>query len=278
MCPEDIAYINLVSPKDVTNINFVSPKDVTYINFVSPNEITFINFVSPDDVMYIILFSPKEVTYINFVSPKDVTYINFLCFEMSLLKLIGYAYDTSFLNRRQVVINGDVESNPGPVSSVQSYRAAIGRFNGKFKVREKLPRYDGKQITFHLFIMLLFSILFYTSFVGIMITSHTYFLALVIPYGFSFSILLVCMDWFSIVTQKMLNKSVLMRKSVTEKTLIRCRNVDTHVLDGRNRLPHSDTKICVENGQICCILERGGYCINSEKVWELSLDICSYGL
>ena len=35
--------------------------------------------------------------------------------------------DTSFLERKQLVINGDVESNPGPIQSIQACRAANGR-------------------------------------------------------------------------------------------------------------------------------------------------------
>ena len=39
-----------------------------------------------------------------------------------------FSYDTSSLKRKQLVIDGDVESNPGPISSVEGYRAAIGRY------------------------------------------------------------------------------------------------------------------------------------------------------
>ena len=39
-----------------------------------------------------------------------------------------FSYDTSSLKRTQVVIDGDVESNPGPSSSIEGYRAAIGRY------------------------------------------------------------------------------------------------------------------------------------------------------
>ena len=45
-----------------------------------------------------------------------------------------YSYDTSFLCLKKVVIDGDFESNPGPISSVEGYRAAIGRFNAKCKI------------------------------------------------------------------------------------------------------------------------------------------------
>ena len=38
------------------------------------------------------------------------------------------SFDTSFLNRNQVVIDGDVESNPGLIQSIQAYRTSVGRF------------------------------------------------------------------------------------------------------------------------------------------------------
>ena len=44
---------------------------------------------------------------------------------------IEFSYDTSFLRRLQVVINGDVESNPGPIASALSRRIAIGRYYSK---------------------------------------------------------------------------------------------------------------------------------------------------
>ena len=44
---------------------------------------------------------------------------------------IEFSYDTSFLRRLQVVINGDVESNPGPIASALSHRIAIGRYYSK---------------------------------------------------------------------------------------------------------------------------------------------------
>ncbi len=40
-------------------------------------------------------------------------------------------YDTSFLNRQKVVIDGDVESNPGPIASAQAHRTAIGIYYSK---------------------------------------------------------------------------------------------------------------------------------------------------
>ena len=44
---------------------------------------------------------------------------------------IQFPYDTSFLKRIEVVINGDVESNPGPIASAQLHHIAIGRYYNK---------------------------------------------------------------------------------------------------------------------------------------------------
>jgi hypothetical protein len=40
--------------------------------------------------------------------------------------ILNLFYDTSFLNRKKVIIDGDVESNPGPIASAQAHRAAVG--------------------------------------------------------------------------------------------------------------------------------------------------------
>ena len=88
-----------------------------------------------------------------------------------------FSYDTSSLKRKQVVIDGDVESNPGPISSVESYRATIGRFYGKGKIKEKRASCNGIEIlTFCLFVMLLFSMLLYAMFVTIILTATPLFL------------------------------------------------------------------------------------------------------
>ena len=41
--------------------------------------------------------------------------------------------DSSFLKRKQVVIDGDVESNPGPVDSVDNTPKSKGRPKGTLK-------------------------------------------------------------------------------------------------------------------------------------------------
>ena len=159
------------------------------------------------------------------------------------------AYDTSFLKHEKLIIDGDVESNPGPVSSVESYRAAIGRHNGKFKSRENVTAMNGKHLTLFLLKIMFISILFYALFVGIIITCRTYIpylLALLIPNCYLLSMFCVCSDLFRFQVENMLKKDILMRKSVTDRTLILCRNVDTYVIDGRNRQLKYRTKVYTE--------------------------------
>ena len=69
--------------------------------------------------------------------PKKKNTFNFNCKKENTPGIMFFSYDTSFLNRKQVVINGDVESNPGPISSVETYRAAIGRFNCRKQFKTK---------------------------------------------------------------------------------------------------------------------------------------------
>ena len=68
---------------------------------------------------------------------------------------LDIVYDTSFLKQKQVVINGDVESNPGPISSIQAHRAAIGRFYGKARIKNKFENFKGTDFTIFLFILTL---------------------------------------------------------------------------------------------------------------------------
>ena len=56
-------------------------------------------------------------------------FIEYHCITLNSLINLVVAYDTSSLKRKQLVIDGDVESNPGPISSVEGYRAPIGRIS-----------------------------------------------------------------------------------------------------------------------------------------------------
>ena len=208
----------------------------------------------------------------NQSTPKDVTYI------FSSRKTENVAYDTSFLRRTKLIIDGDVESNPGPVSSVESHRAAIGRHNGKFKLREKVNRLNGKHFTLCLVKMMLVFILFYALFVGMIITCRTYipyFLALLTINCYSLSIFCVCSDLFCIQVERTLKKDKLMRKSITDRTLISCRNVDTYVIDGRNRQSQYKTKFSIENGNVCWVVNEVNS-IDSKKIRKLLINITSY--
>jgi hypothetical protein len=67
-------------------------------------------------------------------APKDVTYINFCCSNPIGNKSISedityiflprntenFAYETSFLKRGKLIIDGDVESNPGPTDNMRT--------------------------------------------------------------------------------------------------------------------------------------------------------------
>ena len=61
-------------------------------------------------------------------------YLLFIYLELS--------YDTSFLSRNKVIIDGDVESNPGPVS-LEAYRASIGRHN---RCKQLKQRHDSTDL------------------------------------------------------------------------------------------------------------------------------------
>ena len=50
---------------------------------------------------------------------------------------MNISYDTSFMNRIKVVMDGDVETNPGPCSSIECYSAAIGRHNRSKQVQKR---------------------------------------------------------------------------------------------------------------------------------------------
>ena len=88
--------------------------------------------------------------YINLWSPTEVM-SSHKCVNPT--KPLLLTYDTSFLKRSQVVINGDIESNPGPISSIEAYRAAIGRFYGKAKINGITHGKKGINLAFYLLIM-----------------------------------------------------------------------------------------------------------------------------
>ena len=67
-----------------------------------------------------------------------------------------------------------------------------------------------------------------------------------------------------------------MRKSMIDKTLVECRNVDTYVIDGRYRQSNYEIKPCVENGQMSFMLVDRSNNIDSTKVWKLFVEMCLY--
>ena len=114
---------------------------VRFTSKATKSEVTSIKLPFTSDNMKSLWPASKDVTYIYL--PRSALKISydtktsctsmFICSASKLL-----SYDTSFLKRTQVVINGDVESNPGPIQSIQAYRAAIGSFYSKSRLLKSI--------------------------------------------------------------------------------------------------------------------------------------------
>ena len=110
--------------------------------------------------MNLIWSAHKVVMYINFYCSKsnrnrstfkDVIYI------ILPRNTKNFAYETSFLKHGKLIIDGDVESNPGPITSIESYCAAIGRHDGKFRSKGKINTQNGKHLALCLWKIILLS-------------------------------------------------------------------------------------------------------------------------
>ena len=69
----------------------------------------------------LLVFVPRELQC-RFSNSEDVAYTKYLCSNAVLHPNteLSCSYDVSFLKHLQVVINGDVESNPGPTNNIES--------------------------------------------------------------------------------------------------------------------------------------------------------------
>ena len=76
-------------------------------------------------------------------------------------------------------MNGDVESNPGPISSVETYRAAIGRFAGK--ARNISKNSTSKNVKCIDTALLLFLLIFIQVFLYVTFVSTMFYGLFVIP-------------------------------------------------------------------------------------------------
>ena len=102
----------------------------------------------PSSLHTVHLFNMKYI----WPAPKDVTYIFLSRFEGKTVFFTGsrpsrgapphnlnihekkqVEYNVSFLKRLQLIVDGDVEVNPGPTVSVEAYRAAIGSYYSRAK-------------------------------------------------------------------------------------------------------------------------------------------------
>ena len=84
---------------------------------------------------FLLIFVPREL-YCRFANSEDVTYTKYLCSNAVLHSNteLSCSYDVSFLKHLQVVINGDVESNPGPTNNIDNMNVKEkGRPKGSIK-------------------------------------------------------------------------------------------------------------------------------------------------
>ena len=151
---------------------------------------------------------------------------SYICLKISFTKLVEFVYDTSFLNRMKVVIDGDVESNPGPTSYAS----------------KKL------ELVNVCLLVIILTFLLSTAYVLAITTLHMMylhfiyfmpFLMLMITYGYSYFILYHFSELLSTTFQKIAKRDELMRKPPVTKgtkvhTLIPFHYLHTFVLDGRH--------------------------------------------
>ena len=123
--------------------------------------------------------------------------------------------------------------------SIEAHRAAIGRYYGRFKIREKKLSPDGRYATCFALTVIFLVILCYGLLMITLYAFHTllpHLMMLSMTYSASVAIIWLMSDTLSLVLQKNIGDTIIpMYKSKDEKTMIFCRNVDTHVFDGRTR-------------------------------------------
>ena len=206
-----------------------------------------------------------------------------------------FTYDTSFLKRKQVVVNGDVESNPGPTTSIESYRAAIGRYSGRAKYISKKSNMQKVPWTdmLILFLVVLLLVILYATVIALMYSCFYYFMTLcflTLMYGYSYLILYQGSELMSMSLHKIVKRNELKRKPSLPKgfkvaTLIPCNYLDTLVLDGRcKRKCISKCKcICTCNYLDTSVLDgRVGKSfkqlnhIDNERIYKMVVSTASY--
>ena len=132
-----------------------------------------------------------------------------------------------------MIIDGDIESNPGPMSSVEAYRAAIGRFYGRPKNRGNIQRIKPAEMTLFLFIMTFLPLPLYVLLIAFISID------LFVYYGYALAIVCFTLDFLFIGFQDMAHKEVTFRlkshcNGVKVNTLVHYRYLDTCVIDGRD--------------------------------------------
>ena len=172
--------------------------------------------------------------------------------------------------------------------SIEAHRAAIGRFYGKAKIKNKFQSIDGVDILIIIIFLLIVSLV-YGAFIGFIYMSfdlcfYSYFLPLVLTYCSSISIICMYTDILAITFQKTMCREKIIMKPFCFKTmksikrpLDTCKYVDTFMLDGRDTI-YSDVeaKIIVEDGQIYVWFDDKNGFIKSRKIWDIINKICCY--
>ena len=125
--------------------------------------------------------------------------------------------------------------------ATEAYRSAIGRYRGKARKIDKIKYGKGIDTTLSLFLITFVPVILYGLFITTILICSDYlmyfmaFLLLMLIYGYPLILICICADLLSITFRKIVCKKVLMRKSSLDKTLIPCKNLNTHMLDGRDR-------------------------------------------
>ena len=196
-------------------------------------------------------------------------------------QIMEIAYDTSFLRRLKCVIDG-IESNPGPTSSVESYRASIGHFYSKARKIGKSNICSNEQlvnITLFLYLIMFLPLIIY----GLTVTTiyhfpHflTFFVAIVIVYGYPIMIICISLDLVAHKFEKFSNNNRLFRKP--NGMLVHYKYKDTFLLDGRDRNRFVQMNLCLGNEGIFWLTDEKPCIIDNVRMYRAIVNLVSFML
>ena len=158
--------------------------------------------------------------------------------------------------------------------SIEAYRAAIGRFNGKAKKSSKFQTIPPTEITMFLFLMTLLLVIIYGLSIAFIFSGL--FMNLMMTYGYILTIICFSTDLLAISFQKMAITERVFRKTslpsgVKVHTLIRGRYLDTFVLDGRDGKsdPETDERDTEIDVKLCSTENNSIKSIDSGKIYKM---------